>query len=430
MILHNLISDHMVLQREKPIYIFGMGAGHIAVTFLGKTYEMTNYGGDFCLTLLPQPAGGPYEMQVDLDGEARTITDIMIGEVFLAGGQSNMQMKLSEVVPPRDGIADYPMVRYYNTQRPERGERLGASWTVAAKEIAPAMSALGWMFATKWAALRDVAVGIVTAYQGAANLQSFVERDVLMATPMGQHFSDHHAISQRIYPAWGEDGALYDFMIKRLAPYSMRAVLWYQGESNNSFEEATFFPQLMKLFVENFRKTFRDPTLPFVQVQIAPFGSGCAALGLIREAQMIASDITPGLATVTIGDIGEEAQIHPSHKEEIADRLVRAVRHTVFGETEIPYLGPMVHTVTYEGGTARITFTHTEGGLVTDGEIDNLYLLDEAGNKHLATCRLEGEMLVATAPIERAVGAELGMEVFSTMHLFNGEGLPAVQFKR
>lgn len=426
MILHNLFSDHMVLQREKPIRIFGMGAGHIAITFLGKTYEADNAGGDFCLTLPSYPAGGPYEMQVSLDGEQKTLTDIMIGEVFLAGGQSNMQMKLSEVVPPRDGITDHPTVRYYTAQRPERGERYGANWVVATAENAPAMSALSWMFATKWADLKGVAVGIVTAYQGAAILQSFLPRERLLATEMGRHYSNQHAANQRLYPVWGADGMLYDFMIKRLAPLSMRAVLWYQGESNNGYEEATFFAALMKLFVECFRETFMDD-IPFVQVQIAPFGTS-ASSGLIRQAQMKAGEITPGLATVTAGDVGEETQIHPSHKEEIAERLVRAVRHTVFGETDVPYLGPVLKSAAYDGNTARFTFDHAEGGLITDGEIDNLYLLDGEGKKHLATCRLEGETLVATADIGEITGAELGMEPFSVMHLFNGEGLPAVQF--
>ena len=428
MILHNLFSDHMVLQREKPIRLFGMGAGHLSVTFLGATYELDNAGGDFCLTLPAQPAGGPYEMHVDLDGEKRIFSDIMIGEVFLAGGQSNMQMKLCEVVSPKEGIVDCPAVRYYTAQRPERGERYGAEWVVATAEAAPRMSALGWMFATKWSALTGVAVGIVTAYQGAAILQSFIPRERLLATDIGKHFSDQHAANKKTYPVWGEDGMLYDFMIKRLAPLSMRAVLWYQGESNNSYEEATFFAELMKLFVECFRETFMD-NVPFVQVQIAPFGSTCGAHGLIREAQMQASRITPGLATVTIGDVGEEKQIHPCHKEEIAERLVRAVRHTVFGEIDVPYLGPVMQTVNMEGNTARITFTHIEGGLMTDGEIDNLYLIDEAGNKHKAVCRVEGDVLVATAELDRIAGAEMGMEPFSVMHLFNGEGLPAVQFR-
>lgn len=428
MILHNLFSDHMVLQREKPIRLFGMGAGHISVTFLGATYELDNAGGDFCLTLPAQPAGGPYEMHVDLDGEKRIFSDIMIGEVFLAGGQSNMQMKLCEVVPPKEGIVDCPAVRYYTAQRPERGERHGAEWVVATAETAPLMSALGWMFATKWSALQGVAVGIVTAYQGAAILQSFIPRERLLSTEMGEHFSDQRAANLRTYPVWGADGMLYEFMIKRLAPLSMRAVLWYQGESNTSYEEATFFAELMKLFVECFREVFMDD-IPFVQVQIAPFGSSCGAHGLIREAQMKASEIIPGLATVTIGDVGEEKQIHPSHKEEIADRLVRAVRHTVFGETDIPYLGPTLQAATYAGNTARITFTHIEGGLMTDGEIDNLYLLDREGKKHLAVCRIEGDELVATADVAEIAGAELGMEPFSVMHLFNGEGLPAVQFK-
>ena len=185
---------------------------------------------------------------------------------------------------------------------------------------------------------------------------------------------------------------------------------------------------MKQLFVECFRRAFMDE-IPFVQVQIAPFGSSCAAHGLIREAQMKAGEITPALATVTIGDLGEETQIHPSRKEEIADRLVRAVRHTVFGETDIPYLGPTLLGADYRGNTARFTFTHTEGGLQTDGEIDNLYLLDSAGKPHLAACRIEGDTLLATAGVDYVTGAELGMQPFSVMHLFNGEGLPAVQFK-
>ena len=430
MILHSLFSDHMVIQRDKPIYLRGMGAGQVTATFMGKTYKHFSKGGDWMIELPAQTAGGPYEMTVDLDGEVRTITDIMIGEVFIAGGQSNMQMGLGESVPPRDGIEDCPLVRYYHTRRPEIAPRqLGEYWSIATKEKAPAMSAVAWVAATKFAKEKNIAVGIVTAFQGAAILQSYIRRDLLMAHPAGHVFTPRYGEYMMAHTIWSPRGMLYDLQIRHLSPLSVRAVLWYQGESNAHPVEAKMFTDLMRLLLQCFREAFCDPELPFIQVQLAPHGRRGYNTTIGREMQWKASKEIPGLAIVTIGDVGDYDNIHPLRKEQVGDRVYRAIRHTVFGETDIPYLGPVKKACVYDGNTVTVTFDHIEGGLTTDGEIDNCYLLDEAGERHLATCRIVGETLVATANIPRAVGIEFGMEPFNEMHLFNGETLPAVEFE-
>lgn len=429
MILHSLFSDHMVIQRDQPIYVRGTGAGHVSVTFMGKTYETFCRAGDWEIELPAKPAGGPYEMTVDLDGEVRTITDIMIGEVFIAGGQSNMQMGLGENVPIRDGIEDCPLVRYYHTRRPEIAPRqVGEYWSVATADKARAMSAVAWVAATRFAKEKNIAVGIVTAFQGAAILQSYIHRDLYDAHPVSRVFTPRFAQYMVSYPTWNRAGMLYDLQIRHISPLSVRAVLWYQGEANAHPIEAAMFTDLMRLLMQGFREAFRNPTLPFIQVQLAPHGLRGYDTTIGREMQWKASQEIPDLAIVTIGDVGDHDQIHPPRKEQVGDRVYRAIRHTVFGETDIPYLGPVMKTCTYEGGTVTVSFDHIEGGLVTDGEIDNFFLLDEAGERHPAACRIEGDTLVATADIPRAVGAEFGMEPFNEMHLFNGETLPAVEF--
>lgn len=430
MILHTLFSDHMVLQAEKPIRIFGSGAGHASVSFLGKTYEVDCRGGDWVIELPAKQAGGPYEMQVNIDGAERTITDVMIGEVIIAGGQSNMQLQVGACVPPTEfEIQDEPLVRYYNTQRPEPGEWLRPEWTVATKDKARGMSAVAYFAAIRLARAKGVAVGIVTAFQGAAILQSFIRPDLYAASECSKKFTPQYASYMLNYPVWSRPGMLYEFQIKRLSPLSVRAVVWYQGEANGHPEEAVMFTELMRMMMTSLREAFCDPFLPFVQVQLAPNQDRGIGTVKARQAQWRASQELTGLAIVTIGDVGEPHEIHPTRKEQVGQRVYRALMHTVYGHTEIPYLGPVKKTCTYEGGRVTVTFTHTEGGLKTDGDINCLYLIDEAGEKHLAKCRIEGDTLVGEADIAKAVGAEFGMEPFFEMHLFNGEGIPAVSFE-
>ena len=430
MLLHSLFSDHVVLQADKPIRVFGMGTGHATVTFLGNTREVDCKGGDWEVEFPAEKAGGPYEMQVNIDGEERTITDVMIGEVIIAGGQSNMQLPVGACVPPAEfEMQDEPLVRYYNTQRPEAGEWLRPEWTIATKDKARGMAAVAWHAAVRLSRAKGVAVGIVTAFQGAAILQSFIRPDLFEASECSKRFSPMYASYMANYPVWSRPGMLYNFQIKRLSPLSVRAVIWYQGEANGHPEEAAQFTELMRLMMTSFRDAFREPSLPFVQVQLAPNQDRGIGTVKARQAQWKAARELPGLAIVTIGDVGEPHEIHPTRKEQVGQRVFRALMHTVYGHTEIPYLGPVMESCTYEGGRVTVTFTHTEGGLKTDGEINCLNLIDEAGVKHPATCRIEGDTLIGEADIKKAVGAEFGMEPFFEMHLFNGEGLPAVSFE-
>ena len=429
MILHPLFSDHMVLQRGRPIRVFGMGVGKLEIEFLGRHYVQDCPGGDFCAELDAAEAGGPYEMTIRLGDETRVLHDVMIGEVFLAGGQSNMQMKLGEQIPMSEAPEDCPLFRYYTVLRPERGEPYGQEWVVADRKNCYGMSAIAWFLATRMVRTYGVAVGIVSCYQGAAILQSFIRRDLLLSAPEGQCCSRQRARSIVVYPNWNRDGFLYEYMVRQVAPYALRAVLWYQGESNSDYDEAKIFVGLMRLLRDCWREVFRDPTLPFFQVQIAPFRGGDESGPYIRAAQEAAAEELEGVYLVTTGDVGEEHGIHPHRKEEVAERLFRAVRCEIFGEA-IRYLGPRMRDFCFGEGEATFCFSGTGGGLTTDGEIDSLYLLDATGRRVRAVCRVEGDTLRATAPeLGRVTGAEFGCESFYTMHLFSGDGLPALQFR-
>lgn len=451
MILNPLFSDHMVLQRRRPIRVFGMGVGRVEVEFLGKKYSHYSHGGNWCFELDPAEAGGPYEMTVSLDGETRVLRDVLVGEVFIAGGQSNMQVVLGEngvIATPDlgDGQTELtpaqsvllsstpialPSVRFFGVVRPESCGFTGRDWQVADENTCRGMSAIGWIFARRMWETYGVPVGIVTCYQGAAILQSFIEKNMLRADPAGQRMSLQRARSVVNYPVWNFDGMIYDFMVRRIMPLAFRAVLWYQGESNSDPVEGELFVDLMRLLRDCWREAFKYPELPIIQVQITPFGTGNPRGWLaIQEGQARAAKELEGVYLVTGGDVGEEKNIHPVRKEPIADRLFRAVRHEIFGETEIPYLGPEMRECRFEGGRVTVTFDGVGTGLTQDGEIDNFVLVDENGTRHPAVCRITGkDTLTAEAPIANATAAEFAYTGFNVMHLFSSEGLPAQLFR-
>lgn len=451
MILNPLFSDHMVLQRRRPIRVFGMGVGRVEVEFLGKKYSHYSHGGNWCLELDPAEAGGPYEMTVSMDGETRVLRDVLIGEVFIAGGQSNMQVPLgsegviatpdlgdgaTELTPVQSVLltstpVSLPSVRVFGIVRPESCGFTGRDWVVADENTCRSMTAIGWIFARRMWETYGVPVGIVTCYQGAAILQTFIEKNMLRADPAGQRMSLQRARSVVTYPVWNHDGMLYDYMVRRIMPLSVRAVLWYQGESNSDVVEGEIFVDLMRLLRDCWRESFRDPDLSFFQVQITPFGTGNHAGWIaIQEGQARAAKELEGVYLITGGDVGEEKNIHPLRKEPIADRLFRAVRHEIFGETEVAYLGPEMRECRFEEGRVTVTFDGVGKGLMQDGEIDNFVLVDENGTRHAAACRITGkDTLVAEAPVGKITAAEFAYTGFNVMHLFSSDGLPAQLFR-
>lgn len=325
--LHPIFTDGAVLQANKPVRIFGEGAGKVTVTLGDTTVTAAPQDGGWLATLPPQPYGGPHTLTVSLDGEARTLTDIHFGDVYLLGGQSNMQFKMHGRMQLgfKDDLRGSEDVRLFTVDRPQIGDRFHPAdgWVDLRDDTAIAFSAIGYYLGHALSG-RGRKIGLVACYQGASVIQSWLPEEVAArpALQSEEKYHDHAA-----YPQWNAVGLLYRTMIKKLAPFTFSHILWYQGESNITLGEAEIYPLLLEALIASWRDAFLDPALPFIVIQLADYAPRLRHLPwqMIQTAQLAAETKIPYVRTVISRDICETNDIHPPTKIHLARRIARVL---------------------------------------------------------------------------------------------------------
>ncbi len=323
--LNPIFANGVILQANKPVRIFGSGEGTVSVTFFGQTKSTVSKGG-WLIEFEAQNYGGPHTMSITLNGEKTEITDIYFGDVYLLGGQSNMQFKLRERREPTDVYEGNENVRLYTVDRMEESteERWGMAdgWVTLTKENARDFSAIGYYVSQELA--RDRKIGLIACYQGASVIQSWLKKEVAERPELQveNKFVDHEW-----FPIWNNDGILYDFMLTKIIPFSMASVLWYQGESNASIDEARIYLRFLDALTSSWRADFMDEDLEFIVIQLADYDErNTEGWHLVQEAQLKAQDELKNVKTVVCRDVCETNDIHPRSKKELSLRIVRALR--------------------------------------------------------------------------------------------------------
>ena len=323
--LNPIFSSGMVLQAGKPARIFGTGEGHISISFLGAT-KSVDADGKWLIEFDAQNYGGPYTMNIDLNGEQITIEDIHFGDVYLLGGQSNMQFKMWERHESTDVYEGNENVRLFTVDRMEENtdEKFGMAdgWVGLTKENAKDFSAIGYYVASEMA--KDRKIGLIACYQGASVIQSWLRLDVAKRPELQveNKFADHEW-----FPLWNDDAVLYDFMLSKIIPYSLGSVLWYQGESNASVNEAKIYLRYLDALTSSWREDFMHEALEFIIIQLADYDErNTEGWHLVQEAQMRAQDELKNVKTVVCRDVCETNDIHPRSKKELSLRIVKALR--------------------------------------------------------------------------------------------------------
>ena len=317
-----IFSDNMVLQANKLLRFFGTGKGKIVLTLQGKRYEKISDGEKWALELPPQPYGGPFDIQISLDGEEKTLKNVAFGDVFLCAGQSNMQFTIWE---EQNGnpIEDDEKIRYFSSDRAEAhdGQKSADGWKICKKDEVGSWSALGLHIAQGYRAKKDVFVGLVGCFQGASSIRSWIPERALdesVNTPLALRHPDH----TNEYSAWNGDAFLYNKTFSPIVPYGFHSVVWYQGESNTSVDEGKIYTELLKRMISAWREDLQDSALPFVVVEICDFdGRNDEAWRAIQRCQQEAANVVENVTTVTSKDVCEHGNIHPSNKEKLAQKI-------------------------------------------------------------------------------------------------------------
>ena len=323
--LNPIFTNGVILQANKSIKVFGEGIGEVTVAFLGQTKSITS-NGKWLIEFDAQGYGGPHIMAVMLDGEKTEINDIYFGDVYLLGGQSNMQFKMWERREPTDVYEGNENVRLFTVDRMEENteERwsIKDGWVTLTKENARDFSAIGYYLAQELS--KDRKIGLIACYQGASVIQSWLKKEVAQREELQveNKFADHEW-----FPIWNDDGILYDYMLTKIIPFSMASVLWYQGESNASIDEARIYLRFLDALTSSWRADFMDESLEFIVIQLADYDErNTEGWHLVQEAQMKAQDELKNVKTVVCRDVCETNDIHPRSKKELSLRIAKALR--------------------------------------------------------------------------------------------------------
>jgi sialate O-acetylesterase len=417
-------NDHMVLQRQILAPVFGKAdAGEtITVSFRGQTKTATaDAGGKWMVKLDPTEAGGPFELVLKGKNTV-TITDVLVGEVWLGSGQSNMEMSMSgAVLADSAKSADYPQVRMMGV-----GSTNGA-WRVCTPANVLPISAVGYFFARDLQLALKVPVGIIISAVGGTEVErwlepDFISKDTALSNPAFR--------TQNVMP-----GDLYNSKILPIVPMALRGVLWYQGESNEG--NAKFYLNRFAGLIKGWRKVFNEPALHFYFIQLASYrtlqtipveSNGWCD---IREAQRLSLAL-PNTAMATAIDIGEAGDIHPKNKWDLGRRLALSARALVHGEKSLVHSGPMFKAHTVEGSKFRLEFDQVGGGLLAKGgaELKGFAIAGSDDKWVWANAVIDkGSLLVSAPTVSAPTQVRYSWAANPIGNLINKEGLPASSFK-
>lgn len=326
-----LFRDHMVFPAGKPLRVFGTGEGAAKVRFLGHEAAATARNGRWMVELPAAEAGGPYLLEIELDGRKTVVSDVMIGEVILLAGQSNMQFMLSQSAAAGETHPTNRLLRSYMIDRlePHDMHKTADGWVLATPESVGRWSAIGYHLGTIRTAQRGVAVGLVNCYQGASTIQAWMPTELSgearFALPPGGKLHGDHTHPQ--YGAWNAPrGRLYRRMFQRVVPFALSSVVWYQGESNTGHLEGATYAELLAAMIGRWRADLRDPSLPFTVVQIADFDwRRDDDWRLVQTAQLKVPELVAGVRTVRSADVCESDNIHPKTKSALAARIAESM---------------------------------------------------------------------------------------------------------
>jgi sialate O-acetylesterase len=465
----------MVVQRGLPVHVWGKAAPAeaVSVAFRGETRSTTADSiGLWGLYLKPSEAGGPYDLVIT-GNNTITLTDILIGDVWVASGQSNMEFGMKNTMNAATELAaaNRPRIRLLHVKNKVADHPLDDlavwPWVAATPESVKDFSAVAYFFGRDLQDTLDVPIGLIDTSWGGTPAESWTSLHALSADASlmpvfaeWAQMTDDLAVTkvrrEQELAKWRRDSedakakgtaepgfpwrsndagewapaGLYNAMIAPLTPFPIRGAIWYQGESNASRERAPLYARLFETMIEDWRRAWGVGEFPFLFVQLANFKTGPDShWPHLREAQRQTLELANTGMAVTI-DIGDATNIHPTNKQEVGRRLSLAARAISYGE-KIEYAGPTFLQATPEGPAMRVSFTHVGGGLASRGGALKGFEVAGADRKYApADARIDGTSVLAAAP---AVGAPVyvryGWADDPGCNLYNEAGLPASPFQ-
>ena len=476
-----VIGSHMVLQRDQPVPIWGWAdAGEKVTVTCGNQKKTSEPGADgrWTVKLDPMPAGGPHVIVIEGKNKIQ-LEDVLVGEVWLCAGQSNMGSSVIKTLNGSNEVlqANFPQIRLFAVPKTFSAEPQTdclAKWAACTPDTARNFTAVGFYFGKEIHKKLNIPVGLTFSAWSGTSAEAWINKAGLEADPAvgasvkrdGQKYveayperkkkSDEAMIKWEVEARKAKENnqpspkkpdvplepgknynaptVLFNAMINPIAPFGIRGVLWYQGEGN--IDHGYTYRKLFPALIGGWRKQWGQGDFPFLFVQIGgwrdvPVEPKESAFSDLRESQLVTWQTVANTFMAVTLDICE-GKVHFRNKPELGHRLALAARALVYGEKGLVYSGPLYKSMTVEGNKIKITFDHVGGGLVTnDGQpVKSLAIAGEDKKFVWADSKIENHMLVVWSPkVEKPSAVRYAWGEWPAVNLANKEGLPASPFR-
>lgn len=439
--LPGIFSDQMIMQQQAMVGVWGTDKPNTKVVVKGgwdkEAKATADANGQWKVKLQTPVAGGPFT--VTIKGSTQVVLkDVLVGEVWLCSGQSNMQMSVKGNFDEPLGSNEMLLNSSNNNIRMFTQQRVGSispiadtkgEWELASPLTTGNFSAAAYFFAKKLQAILGVPIGIIHTSWGSSPVAAWMDRETL------SNFK-HVAIPDTL-PKTGHNITpmlLYNAMLHPYINYTIKGVLWYQGEANRA--NYSNYQAMFTAMISSWRKQWQQGDFPFYFVQIAPFAYAGGNAAFLREAQMKTMQSVPQTGMAVTMDIGEEKNIHPVHKETVGNRLAYWALTKDYNIKGIAYSGPVYKAMEKtKDGKIKLMFNYAEMGLNSFGKPLNHFEI--AGDDKVfypATATISNQensrgVTVWSDSVKNPVSVRYGFQNWVVGNLFNGYGLPASSFR-
>lgn len=439
--LPETFNNHMVLQRNRALKIWGTAPANTSLNLKFNNQDkktVTDTAGNWQITLDPMKAGGPYKLEITAGLESLTFNDILIGDVFLAGGQSNMAYNVAWLkAEDREELyakASNQDIRYYNVARIVSSGKLlnekDKPWAVCQGTRINDWSAVALYFAFKLMKEINVPIGIIGCNHGGSPAEAWIGPEAyhndpeLVESRQPQHADTHYKSYYR------NASTLYNAMLKKVLGYEIAGVIWYQGEDNAMKPDA--YEKVFSGLIADWRKKWNNDRLPFVFAQLPAYTAQDPtneAWVKVRDAQFKVWQKTPGTGMVSTIDVGDLADIHPKNKKPVGERLAISMSHLLYG-SKAEYSGPIFKSLKLKKNQTIISFSHSQKLVVRGSELTGFEICgtDKVYKPAKAVIK-SGKIKVWSDEISTPISVRYAWKNDPVNpNLSNQDGLPAVPF--
>jgi len=426
---NHLFTDNAVLQRDVKLPVWGTTteSDKVTVSFAGQEVSAEPAGGQWQVELAPLAVNSQPATLAITQGDAKVERkNILVGDVWVCGGQSNMEWALARFPGAGAAIATAhnDKLRLFTVQRMNRPTPDADHWSLTSPETAPPFTAVGYYFGRDLQESLGIPIGLISSNVGGTAAELWTSKEALAANDEFKAKSGNPS------------GQLWNAMVVPLTKFPIRGVIWYQGEANapRAWQYRTLLPTMIKCW----RDAWGQGDFPFLIVQLAPFANGQpvakepieSTWAELREAQLLTSQTLPNVGIVVITDLGDERNIHPPQKREVAERLALAAKAIAYSQN-VPYSGPIYEKQTVSNDKVILHFKHVGSGLVAaDGPLQGFAIAGEDKKFVNATAKIDGDTVVVSSDqVPHPIAVRYGWADFPVVNLWNKDGLPACPFR-